>query len=364
MEFIMTIIIGIIILLSFFLFIFKFQKNNIENFTIRYKKCSKIPVIGIMKNIFDQHQILPNNNWNLYIPCGYTNVENELENIRVFSQNQIIFGLSGCDKIVSKNNIWELLQTKYGRPFASTIMPETFILDKYSDMELFKKKYNSQKKYILKKNIQRKEGILLTKDLNTILTAKYKGYKIVQKYLENILLINKRKLNLRVYVLIISKNKQIKAYLHQQGKCIYTNKDYNPHELDFESHITSYNLDLDIYKINPLTLVDLNTYFKDLKYDYNIIFKKIKKIIYYIIQASKDQLGQLKSLKNNTCFQLFGVDIILDQQLHPYLLEFNKGPDMTPKNKVDRLIKTKVEEDMFNLVNIIDTKNNQFIEII
>lgn len=360
---IINVIIILIIFLSLFLFIYKLKKNYSETFDIRYKKCSKIPVSGIMKNIFNQHQIRPNNKWNLYIPCGYTNVENELENIKVSSKEQIIFGLSGCDKIVSKNNIWELLQNKYGRSFASTIMPQTYILEKDSDINLFKRNYHSQKKYILKKNVQRKEGILLTKDLNTILKAKYKGYKVVQEYLNDILLINNRKINLRIYVLIIAKNRKIKSYLHQQGKCIYTNKDYNPDKLDFESHITSYNLDLDIYKINPLTLEDLKSYFQHLKYDYNILFKKIKKIIYYTIQASKNQLGQLKSLKNNTCFQLFGVDIILDQQLNPYLLEFNKGPDMSPKNKTDRQIKTKVEEDMFNLVNIINTKDNQFIEI-
>ena len=66
MDLIINIIIGVIIFLSFTLFIFKFYKTSQENFTIRYRKCSKLPVVGIMKSIFDEHQINLNNNWNLY----------------------------------------------------------------------------------------------------------------------------------------------------------------------------------------------------------------------------------------------------------------------------------------------------------
>ena len=62
-------------------------------------------------------------------------------------------------------------------------------------------------------------------------------------------------------------------------------------------------------------------------------------------------------------FQIFGIDIIFDNKLNPYLLEFNKGPDMNPKNELDRKIKTKVQEDMFDLVNLIKCQDNQFIQI-
>ena len=45
-----------------------------------------------------------------------------------FLENQKIFGIKGCDFIVSKNSLWHLLQKKFGRKQASTIMPETYIL--------------------------------------------------------------------------------------------------------------------------------------------------------------------------------------------------------------------------------------------
>ena len=76
----------------------------------------KVPnVRGIMKDIFSKNNISKSSDWDVYIPCGYNNVENELKTINTIRNNQIIFGISGCDKIVSKNNIWTLLSNNFGR---------------------------------------------------------------------------------------------------------------------------------------------------------------------------------------------------------------------------------------------------------
>jgi hypothetical protein len=93
-------------------------------------------------------------------------------------------------------------------------------------MNAFKNYYNKKDIYILKKNIQRKEGLKLTSDLNTILNAKDESYKVVQKYLTNLYLINKRKVNLRIYLLILIKDNKIYFYMSNIGKCIYTNKEF------------------------------------------------------------------------------------------------------------------------------------------
>ena len=55
---------------------------------------------------------------------------------------------------------------------------------------------------------------------------------------------------------------------------------------------------------------------------------------------------------------------VVNKKICLYLLEFNKGPDMSPKNEIDRQIKTKVQEDMFDLVNLIKSSNNEFIQIV
>ncbi len=359
------IILTVLLIILFLIYIIQKKKNYSlqEDFGLKYTKCPSNPVRGIMKDIFDKNDIHLDKNWDIYIPCGYNGVENELTKVYPDNNKQIIFGISGCDQIVSKNNIWYLLETKYGREKASQIMPETYILSRNKDIKKLILDYKPNKKYILKKNVQRKKGILLTKNLKEILNAKNDGFKVVQIYLENIFLINKRKLNLRIYVLLKCQFGNIETYVHKQGKCIYTNKDYDENDLDFEKNITSYNLDLDIYKINPLTFKDLKVYFQKNNLDYDLFFKRVLEIIKLTIKASKNQLCNLNNIYNNVSFQLFGIDVVLDNNLNPYLLEFNKGPDMVPKNEIDRQIKTKVEEDMFDLVNIVKSQNNEFILI-
>ena len=110
------------------------------------------------------------------------------------------------------------------------------------------------------KNIQRQKGLLLSKDYNFILDElhnKNSKFIIIQKLLQNPLLINKRKINLRVYFLIICKGKSKKGYIYKDGFIYYTRKFYKKNELHFDYHITTGYIDRSVYKTNPLTHSDL-----------------------------------------------------------------------------------------------------------
>ena len=67
-------------------------------------------------------------------------------------------------------------------------------------------------------------------------------------------------------------------------------------------------------------------------------------------------------MKNTLCFQHFGADVVFDNNFNPYLLEFNKGPDMSPKDNDDSIMKKTVYFDIFNKVKIINKLfyNNNF----
>ena len=343
--------------------------SNFENKGKVFTKCAKKNAGTILNDIFKHNNIIRKDNsntaWDLYIPCGYNKVEEELKKIKINNSNQKIFGINGCDSIVSKNSLWELIYNKYGREIAKTIMPETYILNKIEDIILFRKRYNRNNIYILKKNIQNKKGLKLTKDLDIIEQAKYDKFKIVQDYIRNVFLINKRKINLRVYLLLVCHKNTTDAYMYNEGKCIYTNKDYNDNNLmDKESNITSYKLNLDIYNDNPFSFEELRIYLNSRNYDSMILFNRIKESLVKLFKAVKNNLCNLNSLKNNISFQLFGVDVIFDTKLKPYILEINKGPEMKPKDYRDRVMKTKLNRDMLNVVNMIELDNiNQFQKI-
>lgn len=374
--------------------------RDLEKDTRKYKtfycESPSSSVKGFIK-ILNKHKLYEvfdiEDPWDIYIPSGYNRVEIELENLKPPKPESIIFGIQGCDEVVSKPGLWKMLEKEYGREKASTIMPQTYLYENEQDIELFKQNYKEGNTYILKKRQQRKLGLLLTKDINEILKAKEKEFTVIQDYKNDVLLVNNRKINLRVYLLLTIKNGILEGHINRYGTCIYNNKDYDPTTIDFESNITSFNLDLDIYKTNPLTFKQLKTYLLEHGYENpDILFDRINENVKLVCDAIKNSLGRGKNLKDNMCIQIFGMDFIIDKNLNPFLLECNKGPDMSPKkdtgyadliNKLEdfymaeNLVEKsypdgyksgnglKVQRDMFKYLGIIDLKssNNGFYKV-
>jgi len=316
----------------------------------------------IQSDIYKDYNFRESDKWSLYIPRNYNNIENELLTINT-SGNKLIFGINGCDSFVSKNGLWSIIVEKYGVDFASKLMPRSYLLYNPSDIEIFKTEYNPNGAYIMKKNVQRKEGLQVTDNLDEILNGyKNGGYKVVQKYMDNAFLVNSRKLNIRIYILVIYGLKP-RFYMYNLGKCIYTNKDYNGDIHDKERSITSYKMDNSIYEKSPFYTTELDNYIKSMGYygktSINIM-KKIKKLMKLVCIPIKKKIFKSDNIKRQTTFQLFGCDIILDQNLNPFILEFNKGPEMTPKNDEDYKFKYKLNVDMYNKVRLISSKKNNF----
>jgi hypothetical protein len=364
----------LIFVLGLLLFFFFQKKSKVETFensksASSYYKCAEKPISPILAEIFQKYKISsssqsskysdPSNpQWELYIPCGYNYVEQELPQITLSnSPSQLyIFGINGCDKMVSKNNIWSTLKKYYGFDQASQIMPSSYVLEDESDMKQFKRDYKSDTIYILKKNVQRKEGLKLTKDYDYITKkATNEDYKVVQNYIRNLYLINGRKVNLRIYLLVVLRGDEKKFYISDLGKCIYTNKKYNDNDLDFESNITSYHLDMSVYKENPRTFEELREYMDTHNGDSSLFFVKIHQILQKMCMALSNDFYQSKNIRerNAISFQLFGVDVIMNESLEPYLLEVNKGPDMSARDEEDKKMKTVVQTHMLEKVGVI-----------
>ena len=52
------------------------------------------------------------------------------------------------------------------------------------------------------------------------------------------------------------------------------------------------------------------------------------------------------------CFQILGFDIIIDQDLRPYLLEVNQMPSFATDSPLDQRIKAGVIGDTLALLNL------------
>ena len=87
----MYLIFIIFIIIFFILLLTKNNSNGIQEDFVSYKKCKEKKVRGILKEIFDKNNFTyDENNWELYMPCGYNFVETELKKIRPNNNSQKI----------------------------------------------------------------------------------------------------------------------------------------------------------------------------------------------------------------------------------------------------------------------------------
>jgi hypothetical protein len=73
---------------------------------LRERNIQMIPVLE--KRKFDVKNTL-------ILPCGYTYLEAEMEKMKTtpLSHAGLIFGIDGCDTLVIKNLLWQILKDNY-----------------------------------------------------------------------------------------------------------------------------------------------------------------------------------------------------------------------------------------------------------
>lgn len=165
--------------------------------------------------------------------------------------------LNNTDLMVSKWHLWEFLNNKYGEEFAGTLLPKSWNLTVDALYNDFVKSYDKNKLYITKNNQQRQEGLEIIDDISKINRNKY---VLIQELLQNPYLINGRKINLRVYCVVVRTKNNVKCYSYNDGFMYYTPEPFIKGSNDFKRNITTGYIDRKIYEENPLTHKDFKTY--------------------------------------------------------------------------------------------------------
>ena len=334
------------------------------------------------ENIFKKYGIKQDEkNCELYLPCSYDNPENEIQQFSLV-KNAKYFIINNCDLIVAKDELWKGVVDHYGIDKAKTMLPCSYVLNSSEDLERFDREYDSNKLYIIKKNIQRQQGLKITNDRNEILNGSNEKYVIVQDLLQNPYIIGGRKTNMRFYVLVICQNNKASVYVYNDGFLYYTPKKFIKGSSDSDVNITSGYVPRSVYETNPLSHEDLRKYLdgqnrslsnverdirnKGLQIS-KIYFERIYNLIKSVFSAFVGHFCKPNKLSENLTFQLFGVDVAVDNELNCTIMECNKGCDLNPKCPRDSVVKQNVVEDIFRLVEIINNKTNRengFIKII
>lgn len=185
-------------------------------------------------------------------------------------------------------------------------------------------------------------GIQLFRDTQTMmhkLNRPETGRTVIQKYLENPLLINGHKFDIRMYIMMVGN----RILYYRDGFVRINPTDYTLNNLDLKTHLT--NLDLHGIEGNTMPLdrlADVGIPPQKL-YDFLI---KLKPLFQYAQQVEKDYKAEHKITVEN--FELFGLDIIIDTNGRPWLLEVNKSPGFIPQ--LTSIISDTLKEGVFSKV--------------
>ena len=318
------------------------------------------------------------NNWSLYMPCHYDDIDKELDKMPD-SVDGRYFIINNADYLTAKEYLWQYVVNHHGLVKAKTMLPNTYVFNDSEDIARFKKEFVEGKPYIMKKNIQRQEGLKISKNYGELLRGKSDGYVLIQELLQNPYTISDRKTNMRFYVLVVCRKGDINVYVHNNGFMYYTKQKFNPSSFSDDNNITTGYIDRQIYIDNPLTHQDLITYLdKDRKLSNieqkirdqgilisDIYFYRIRQLLRDIYMSFIGKICGGTKLNENVTFQLFGVDVAVDNELNPSVMEINKGPDMMAKDERDKEVKHAVIKDMLSIVGLVNMeKNNGFKTIL
>lgn len=156
---------------------------------------------------------------------------------------------------------------------------------------------------------------------------------ILQKYIENPLLLNKRKFDIRCYSLITSINGVLQAYFYQEGYLRTSSREFNLKDTGNRLiHLTNdavqkYSEDYGRYEAgNKLSYSDLQRYFdthypgKSVQKD---LIEQVKGLVLTTVSAT---FPKLNTLNRMYAFEVLGYDFMVDAELKVWLIEVNTNP--------------------------------------
>ena len=360
----------LLVLLIVIVIVYIYYKKYFDSDINYYKNPScNYKISETLLDVFDKYNIKPKRNnilikskntKTVYLPCLY---DEPVKEILALPKDKYgyYFIINTSDIMVGKDYLANELMNYYGDNY-SKFIPVSYITYNQNHMADFKKKYDKYKLYIMKKNVQRQEGIKISNNKKELLESHKDGYVIIQELLQNPYLVGGRKINLRVYFLIVINNSKFNVYVYNDGFMYYTPELFKADSMDISSNITTGYIDRQVYVENPLTHRDFRKYLGDeLATD---IFDNIRTLIKNITIPYEQKFLQSQFMPGNIQFQLFGADVAINGDGTAMIMEVNKGPDLGAKDKRDSELKHNLVEDILNIIGIIKKNNNDFIKVL
>ena len=209
-------------------------------------------------------------------------------------------------------------------------------------------------------NLSRGRGISVSNKLSTILESHDDSNQIiVQKYIENPLIILGRKFDIRQWVLVTNLN-PLTIWIWEEPYLRFSAEDYNINDMsNLYSHLTNNSIakhsehfretkiEGNMWERHQFAEFLQKRYGKDC---WREIQQKIKNIIICSFEAARHEMKQRQN-----SFELFGYDVMIDEKLNVYLIEVNSSPALDYSTKITEKLVKLMLEDLIQV--IIDNKD-------
>ncbi|XP_017691180.1 PREDICTED: tubulin polyglutamylase TTLL5 isoform X6 [Lepidothrix coronata] len=247
------------------------------------------------------------------------------------------------------------------------ILPQTFILPtEYQD---FCNTYSKDRGPWIVKPVasSRGRGVYLINNPSQIVVE---DNILVSRYINNPLLIDDFKFDVRLYVLVTSYDPLV-IYLYEEGLARFATVRYDQASKNIKNqfmHLTNYSVnkksgdyvscddpEVEDYG-NKWSMSAMLRYLKQEGRDTAALMASVEDlIIKTVVSAELSIASACKSFLSHrgSCFELYGFDVLIDDTLKPWLLEVNLSPSLACDAPLDLKIKASMLSDMFTLVGFV-----------
>lgn len=285
---------------------------------------------------------------------------------KTLRDNQKINHIPGTFQIGRKDRLWKNLyryMTKFGKKEFGFI-PRTYVLPQ--DSKLLRAAFDragGKTKWIVKPPASaRGTGIKVIHKWNQI---PKKIPLIVQRYISNPYLINGNKFDLRLYVLVTSFN-PLRIYLYDNGLVRFASVKYSEENSTLTNrymHLTNYSInklsnnyaqneDAEACEGHKWTIRSLWTYLEE-SVNIPALWQSLIELVIKTMISGESVITQMTKAHLNSrysAYELFGVDVLLDETLKPWLLEVNISPSLHSASPLDIAVKAPLVTDLLNIV--------------
>lgn len=190
---------------------------------------------------------------------------------------------------------------------------------------------------------------------------------VISHYITNPLLINKMKFDLRIYVAVTGFD-PLRIYIYNEGLARFCTENFNLENLEDKfAHLTNYAINKKSKKfVSPdnisneskgskWTITAINKYLESQEIDINLLWSRIYDVVIKsIISIEPIIYSEIKKYEFNgeNFFELFGYDILIDNDLKPWIMEVNLSPSLSIESNLDFVVKSNLVKDLLNLTGI------------